>query len=1372
MLQRLTNPSNAGLARFWFDAVVLDPEWFEKRLDEAIKTAGPRYTPEANVDLPIMQDFDAFGRTPSWVKRLKGCASQIAKVSRLASYDSNKLGVLEAEVERVLQAAGIVISLVREITVEPTSPLSFTGILNQINSARSAIASVSEKLSKNERLEDAKGKDAEANSYRENAFRSSRYRLHDVDRALGESFEIFRHTEELAQSHILILDGMAGMGKTHFLCDLARKRQSAHLPTILLMGQRFLQAGEPWTQVLQQLDLVRWSAEEFIGALEAIAQTQNARALLMIDAINEGAGRSIWPSHMSAFLHLATQSPWISVVVSVRTNYEDAVLPSEVMESSARVTHNGFTEHEYDASKTFFKHYGIETPSTPLLAPEYRNPLFLKSICVGLKDEGHSRLPRGFHGISQVFSLYTNAINRRLAHSLDFDPRLHLVHKALQTVVSAFPSHRTQWLGREDAIKLVDAILPNRSYQSSLYQGLVAEGLLVEGFIRLEDGDKEFVHLGYERLADHLTAQTILEATRQGPDAQVPEVLRLSKQVKQLSSGVLESLFIQSPEMLGKELMEYAPAVLSHWRWTDTYRQSLVWRAPSAFNDKTRGWFNKSIQSDSDDLDALEVVLTLASIPGHPWNAHFLERQLRRRPMADRDVWWSIKLHHLYAEPQSAVHRIIDWALTVTASDILDQDSVQLVSRTLGWMFSSSNRFLRDRATKAAVNLLLGREALAADFIRNFADVDDLYIRERVMAVAYGVAMCTSDVARIQVLADAVFETVFATVPVVPHFPLRDYARGVIERLHALSPQTEETMRRVRPPYGSKWPRIPSAEAIKRLEDELKAKGKDAHGARRIIWSVLHDDFGRYVIGTNSSATDWLSIRLHKPVWRSYADRLQEFESEFPELQPAWEMHREADSKLALYVAQKRVADLRMVPGRGSESADIEALERDIKAALKTSERILLELLTVEQASKLKELWKSKPSSSWDGPPKFDLRLMQRYIVKRVFSLGWTSERFEFFDSHVVPYNGRKAAKAERVGKKYQWIAYHEVCALVADNFQFRNDMGRENIESFYDGPWQDFFRDIDPSHAILKTGGDSGSNAGWWAPRFEPDWGEDIDGLAWVQDVEDFPDVPGLLKKTDNDGHAWLVADISFDQARPTPEGMDRYDTESRTFWCHLRSFLIRNEDVDAFMQWAEGVDFFGQWMPKVPTSHAMFLGEYGWSPAWKHFDNAYYEQDGWVQPEHGCPVKICISSFEYHQESSSFDCSVDAAFTLHLPDVELQRAMNLTGSGYASEFIDSTGQVSVKDPSAKDKGPAALVIREALLEEMARDKGLSICWMIVGEKQAYLPGPLERVGATHISGACTLRQGRINGFVNFIEGTPHQRKQQGRILAQKRIC
>jgi hypothetical protein len=40
----------------------------------------------------------------------------------------------------------------------------------------------------------------------------------------------------------------------------------------------------------------------------------------------------------------------------------------------------------------------------------------------------------------------------------------------------------------------------------------------------------------------------------------------------------------------------------------------------------------------------------------------------------------------------------------------------------------------------------------------------------------------------------------------------------------------------------------------------------------------------------------------------------------------------------------------------------------------------------------------------------------QMLIAKRVFALGWTPKRFEYFDSHVIRYTGRESSKAERIG--------------------------------------------------------------------------------------------------------------------------------------------------------------------------------------------------------------------------------------------------------------------------------------------------------------------------------------------------------------------
>src|SRR5204862_106576 len=121
---------------------------------------------------------------------------------------------------------------------------------------------------------------------------------------------------------------------------------------------------------------------------------------------------------------------------------------------------------------TFFVHYGLELPSAPLLAPEFRNPLFLKTLCLGLNARGETRLPSGLHGITAVFDLHLSSINERLARPLGFDPRSPLVRDALHAFARAVANLGKPWLPVAEAAQIVNALLPNRDFERSLYRGL------------------------------------------------------------------------------------------------------------------------------------------------------------------------------------------------------------------------------------------------------------------------------------------------------------------------------------------------------------------------------------------------------------------------------------------------------------------------------------------------------------------------------------------------------------------------------------------------------------------------------------------------------------------------------------------------------------------------------------------------------------------------------------------------------------------------------------------------------------------------------------------------------------------------------------
>jgi len=1378
LLERLARPQHLGRIRFWFDVRGFDGVWFTARLEEALKTAGPRYTPEIHVNLPIATDLDAFGRTERFFDHIKAGARDIRKTLRTFEYSETKSAdqTLDASASALSSKVQAVLTELGAVTVLPTGALPFDRIANQVTAAEAAADEIEALLLERQREHDTKprgtGEGSVPSPHSSNPFRECSYHLMALSSELRNAREALAHAAKVAGRALMVLNGAAGTGKTHLLCDVAQQRIAAGRPTVLLMGQQFVSREAPWTQTLQQLDLPGLSAEEFVGALEAAAQAAGFRALMLIDAINEGSGTRIWPTHLAAFLAHLDRSPWIGVVLSVRSSYQEIVVPEEVRARAVVVTHQGFADYEYDATRTFFIHYGLELPSTPLLAPEFRNPLFLKTLCRGLNMKGERRLPRGFHGITAVFELYLSAVNDRLASALGFNPKDALVRGALEAFAKALVDSRERWLTRVRAEEVVNALLPGREFDRSLYRGLVLEGVLVEEAAWRQDAAREeVVFIAYDRFADHLLAKTLLDTHL---DADTPAsafaagapLAFLWDEGDYGAPGLLEAMCVQIPERTGQELLSLAPRVGDRWGTGDAFRQSLVWRAPTAFSQGTREALNKLLRSDHDWDDTLDVLLTVTTLPGHPLNAKFLDHWLQQDPMPERDAWWSTYLHGAW-RTHGAVDRLVDWASYVTPSAILDDETVDLCATALSWMLTTSNRFLRDRATQALVNLLTGRLGAGVRLVERFADVDDPYVAERVYAIAYGTAMRAHDPAEVGTLAACVYARVFASGAPPAHILLRDYARGVIERAIHLGAKVEVIPERIRPPYVSQWPTIPTEDDIKPLLPDWSRGSFDSGNVEwarnRIGSSVMGDDFARYVIGTNSSFTSWLSLRLEDPPWQSPDARMAALVEGFSdEERSAWERFKAVDAVVSQLFMGKWVVAL-AGDARGEDSAnagsgelakageddpDQPRAEQERDAALAALESVLTE----EHAHCLEGVLSARKNHG--GSPRFDLRLIQRYVLWRVFDLGWTTERFGQFDRFSVGYHGREGSKAERIGKKYQWISYHEILALLSDHFQYRERFREDEGDQAYKGPWQNRLRDIDPSCTLRACrGGTSwgGHTPAWWgAARYE-NWGDTSGPREWVMRCDDLPKVEDLLSVARPEvASRWLNVQGYFNWKQQPPADRESTDVERRDLWYICTGYLVRAQDADAFVRWAEGVDFWGRWMPDPPEVYRMFLGEHGWSPASRYFQQPYFGDERWTQPNHGCPGKVRAIAFEYLREASGFDCSVDESYTLRLPASELVTGLGLRWSGNGADYLDAADQLAAFDPTAHADGPSALLLREDLLKEFLAREKLALCWAVLGEKRVLGAGLMPAHHASlRMSGAYMLGDRGPVGFL-----------------------
>ena len=143
------------------------------------------------------------------------------------------------------------------------------------------------------------------------------------------------------------------------------------------------------------------------------------------------------------------------------------------------------------------------------------------------------------------------------------------------------------------------------------------------------------------------------------------------------------------------------------------------------------------------------------------------------------------------------------------------------VEPLVSWLFSTSHREIRDRATKALAALLAKRLDLAARIVERFKHTDDPYILERVIAASYGAALQGMTNDGLVELAQAAFTCVFDRPEPLPHVLIRDHARGLIEFAHVRGALPSSLdMKRVRPPYRSVIPEVVSEETIEAYKQE------------------------------------------------------------------------------------------------------------------------------------------------------------------------------------------------------------------------------------------------------------------------------------------------------------------------------------------------------------------------------------------------------------------------------------------------------------------------------------------------------------------------------------------------------------------------
>jgi hypothetical protein len=1343
---RLARDEHRGRRYYFFQEEVLSAPWFQRHLDVAISNAGARYTAELNVELPIARVFDGLCRSAAFQDRLLQHRRTLREEVARTAYA--KIDEMRDGVDTLTGEAATVLRSLEAVEGDLTRAIDFEAIGKGAKSAAARAWSLEEQV-------DTLVAKNPTSRYE---YDGTRHHLRRVSSAASDIATFTESAEARAANALgVMLRGEAGTGKTHLLCDVTSARVRAGLPSIVLLGEQFV-AGEPWSQILGLLGLT-CTRDEFLGALEAAAQAAGGRALIAIDAVNESAVRSMWRNHLAGMLTILSSYPHVRFALSVRTPYEKDVVPDQLRDDRlVRTTHMGFRGHEYQATRTFFGHYGIKRPAVPLLNPEFDNPLFLKLLCEGLRKAGFVEVPPGFHGISTVFQFFVEKTNERLAGAdqLDFDPTTNLVQRAIDALADKMVESDERWLKRDVAKKIVDAIHHGPSFEHSLFRRLIVEGVLAEDRICDDVSNArtiDAVRFTYERLADHLIVRRLLDrhviegnpAAAFTADAPLGKYIRDNTHVWQ--RGLISALCIQVPERFSLELPDLVPEEVDSPVMRDAFIESIMWRLPTAFTKRTKAYVNDHVLAYEDTAYAFfDAVLTVATNPDHPYNARFLHGLLSSYPMAERDAWWSIYLHRV-AETEGAVARLVEWGRDGDDKSHLDDKSLLLAAVALAWFFTCSDRALRDGATKALVALLTPRAHLVSRLLALFKDVDDLYVQERLHAAAYGCVMRSTDMAAISALAQHVYDSIFRDGSPPVHLLLRDYARGIVEVALARRASINVDKKRIRPPYGSPWPSMPTAKDVESLtKTPSDSAPKDEWARVGLRGSIMDGDFGRYIIGTNNGIFEWSPDRLTGEKALRPKDHIAAFEATLTPRQVA---------AVVRYLKTKREAAARSI----SDILEKATGDHDRTEEVTRSERAMHRALGKKKTA----IFQSRIAPALARPneePRFDLKMAQRWVLNRVYELGWTVERFGRFDRTEAGRGdiGRHGGKSERIGKKYQWIAWHEFLAYVADNFRYDHRYGDRGKK--YLGPWQVGARDIDPSAVIHSTGLERwrGHSKSWWfTVPYAGEWRTPGSASDWVRRSDDLPSAVPLLDITRPDGTKALVLNGYFRWDEPVARDVDRHEVPHRELWYMVRSYIVKTEHLDEVFKWAVKQNFYGDWMPKMHYPSGVFLGEFYWAPSFAANAGRYYGRPSWTTGDRDVtiPHPVLPASDQYFWESSGYDASIEDTIDIELPCAWLTKSMKLGWYGTEGRFFDDSGTLIAEDPSVNAPGPGALVVTRDPLLAMLRTKGYSILWTVLGEKQDFSGDAHGGLTMSVVSGAFRIENNRVVGELRLIPDT-----------------
>ena len=374
------------------------------------------------------------------------------------------------------------------------------------------------------------------------------------------------------------------------------------------------------------------------------------------------------------------------------------------------------------------------------------------------------------------------------------------------------------------------------------------------------------------------------------------------------------------------------------------------------------------------------------------------------------------------------------------------------------------------------------------------------------------------------------------------------------------------------------------------------------------------------------------------------------------------------------------------------------------------------------------------------------------YILNK---LRYKDKYFKEHDNWLTGYNRGVTAKCERIGKKYQWIAMFNILARVSDYYPKRASVFDEDEETVYEGPWNPFIRDFDPTlntHTISSNIIPVFDSLASFLQNSRIDNGS-LDytnkqlWINWVSDKGFFLEhLKDVFLLTDSSEKKWVFLSM-FKSTGPLEK------TETRVLAHAL--FISRDQEKSIIEVFERGGSVHYSSMSNLVQSYKVFNREYPWAPSCREIK----EQENtelWVQIPSPCLNNPNLQEKSSHNEGSINDASSGIGNDLPEKEVCMGQAMHasielvweaqydaskddpITRSAPCSSLIEEMGLVQGKDDciyldrdgclasfdTRETQKIDGVLIRKDILDKYLVKKELSIIWCCHIEKGIHASG------------------------------------------------